>query len=85
MDRYKGYFFVVGTEQNLTKTLLGGLYQKVSEWTVLLTQRSTVNSSGTERASVDWGNRSEGRPFAEFSVCQEGTIQTVLIAQAHLV
>lgn len=78
MDRYKGYFLVAGTEQNLTKTLLGGLYSEGQRVDGIINSAFNGEFSGTERASVDRVTF-QGRPFGGiFCLSQEGTIQTVL-------
>lgn len=78
MDRYKGYFLVAGTEQNLTKTLLGGLYSEGQRVDGIINSAFNGEFSGTERASTERVTF-HGRPFGGiFCLSQEGTIQTVL-------
>lgn len=78
MDRYRGYFLVAGTEQNLTKTLLGGLYSDGQRVDGIINSAFNGEFSSTERASADRVTF-QGRPFGGiFCLSQEGTIQTVL-------
>ncbi len=78
MSRYKGFFIVAGTEQNLTKTLLGGLYSDGVTVDGIINSAFNGEYSSSERASVDRVTF-QGRPFGGiFCLSQEGTIQTVL-------
>jgi hypothetical protein len=78
MDRYKGFFIVAGTEQNLTKTLLGGLYSDGVTVDGIINSAFNGEYSSSERASNDRVTF-QGRPFGGiFCLSQEGTIQTVL-------
>ncbi len=78
MDRYKGFFIVAGTEQNLTKTLLGGLYSDGVTVDGIINSAFNGEYSSSERASSDRVTF-QGRPFGGiFCLSQEGTIQTVL-------
>lgn len=78
MDRYQGFFMVYGTEQNLTKTLLGGLYSDGQTVDGIINSAFNGEYSSSERASSDRVTF-QGRPFGGvFCLSQEGTIQTVL-------
>jgi hypothetical protein len=78
MNRQKGFFIVAGTEQNLTKTLLGGLYSDGVTVDGIINSAFNGEYSSSERASADRVTF-QGRPFGGiFCLSQEGTIQTVL-------
>lgn len=78
MARYDGFFMVYGTEQNLTRTLLGGLYSEGVTVDGIINSAFNGEYSSTERASSDRVTF-QGRPYGGiFCLSQEGTIQTVL-------
>jgi hypothetical protein len=78
MARHGGFFMVYGTEQNLTKTLLGGFYAEGKTVDGIINSAFNGEHSSTERAS-DTRVTFHGRPFGGiFCLSQEGTIQTVL-------
>lgn len=78
MARYNGFFMVYGTEQNLTKTLLGGLYAEGAVVDGIINSAFNGEHSSTERASNERVTF-HGRPYGGiFCLSQSGTIQTVL-------
>ena len=78
MDRYSGFFMVYGTEQNLTRTLLGGLYSDGVTVDGIINSAFNGEYSSSERASSDRVTF-QGRPYGGiFCLSQEGAIQTIL-------
>lgn len=78
MSRYAGFFMAAGTEQNLTDTLLGGLYSEGRSVDGIINSAFNGEYSSTERASND-RVVFRGKPYGGiFCLSQEGTIQTVL-------
>lgn len=78
MARYGGFFMAAGTEQNLTDTLLGGLYSDGKGVDGIINSAFNGEHSSTERASND-RVVFHGKPYGGiFCLSQEGTIQTVL-------
>lgn len=78
MVRYGGYFSVYGTEQNLTKTLLGGLFSDGQVSDGIINSGFNAEMFSSERASSERVTFS-GHPFGGIlCVSQGGTIQTIL-------
>jgi hypothetical protein len=78
MSRYGGFFMAAGTEQNLTDTLLGGLYSEGRSVDGVINSAFNGEHSSSERASND-RVVFHGKPYGGiFCLSQEGTIQTVL-------
>ena len=78
MSRNGGYFLVYGTEQNLTKTLLGGLFSDGQVSDGVINSGFNAEMFSSERASSERVTFS-GHPFGGIlCVSQGGTIQTIL-------
>ncbi|AUR94690.1 protein of unknown function DUF3987 [Vibrio phage 1.197.A._10N.286.54.F2] len=78
MARNGGYFLVYGTEQNLTKTLLGGLFSDGQVSDGVINSGFNAEMFSSERASSERVTFS-GHPFGGIlCVSQGGTIQTIL-------
>lgn len=78
MDRNDGFFMVYGTEQNLTKTLLGGLYSDGNSNDGIINSAFNGEHSGTERQTESRVTFT-GRPYGGiFCLSQDGTINTIL-------
>ena len=78
MSRNGGYFLVYGTEQNLTKTLLGGLFSDGQVSDGVINNGFNAEMFSSERASSERVTFN-GHPFGGIlCVSQGGTIQTIL-------